>query len=47
MRMSEKKMTPSGRNRRNGCSDTSVANSGVRQSSRNETFSRTARYSGR
>jgi len=33
--------------RRTGSSDTSVARSGRRQSSRNETFARTARYPGR
>ena len=45
--MSEKKITPSGEKRRNGWSETSVARSTERQSSRKETFSRTARYSGR
>ena len=46
-RMSEKKMTPSGSNRRKGWSDTSVARSAERQSSMKDTFWRTSRYSGR
>src|SRR5438445_2931657 len=46
-RMSEKKMTPSGAKRRNGCRDTSAARSGSRQRSMKETRRRTSRYSGR
>src|SRR5256886_12014784 len=47
MRISEKTITPSTPSRRKGCKETSVANSGVLQTSRNPCFARISRYSGR
>src|SRR6202158_3175583 len=45
--MSEKMIAASTSSRATGCTVTSAARSGVLQSSRNEIFSRIARYSGR
>src|SRR5260370_12498321 len=47
IKISEKTMTASTPRRRNGCSETSTANSGVLQTSRKACFARISRYSGK